>query len=111
MEWLESNKDAVGVFVNLHPKDIVIVEEAMGKSVGSGVGTASRAWVKREVLICTGLQIVGKKACFINFGISCAYQLLTRKLFCLGTVPRKRTSKPGGGQRHTPSTDLNCDLK
>ncbi len=62
MQWLENNKDAVGVIVNLHPKDIVIVEEAMGKSVGSGVGTVSRAWVTREVLICTGFQSVGKKS-------------------------------------------------
>ena len=53
MEWLEANKDATGVIVNIHPKDTTIVEEAMGKSVGGGVGTVSRTWLSREVLRCT----------------------------------------------------------
>ena len=52
MEWLEANKDATGVIVNIHPKDTTIVEEAMGKSVGGGVGTVSQTWLSREVLKC-----------------------------------------------------------
>ena len=90
MQWLESNKDAVGVIVNLHPKDIVIVEEAMGKSVGSGVGTASRAWVKREVLICTGLQIVGEKACFINFWNFPCISVANTEIVLLGDRPTQK---------------------
>ena len=95
MEWLESNKDAVGVIVNLHPKDIVIVEEAMGKSVGSGVGTASRAWVKREVLICTGLQIVGKKACFINFWNNPCISVANTEIVLLGDRPTQKDIQAG----------------
>ncbi len=36
--------------VSCHPADVVVMEESLGKAVGSGVGVASRVWLAREGL-------------------------------------------------------------
>ena len=53
LDWLEMNPTLKGMVVNLHPADAIAVQEALGKGVGSGVGTASKVWVARENLTVT----------------------------------------------------------
>ena len=48
--WLEANPGLKGIVVRLHPDDVIIVQNAMGKAVGPGVGTLSKVWLAREDL-------------------------------------------------------------
>ena len=49
-DWLEANPGLKGIVVRLHPDDVIIVQNAMGKAVGPGLGTLSKVWLAREEL-------------------------------------------------------------